>query len=255
MAHSREFKEMINVNEIMKFEFENNENLECIELDGNPLFNPFSVGKCLGIADKTVLNTLYQMDDEDVAAIDESLTRLKGKESPRVWLKESGLYLFIFKSRKPEAKSFKKWVAREVLPSIRRTGSYELNTMVEKQLETTLHGVKILTGIEPEELAIKQNESWRAKLANLVNDIAKREQIGTKALYERLYFLFAGETGFHIPELAKEANLSNSAYLKQHELSAKMLYEFALAYFYKDKRFVDLISLNPDQSTLTDFKI
>ncbi len=39
---------------------------------------------------------------------------------------ESGLYNLIFQSRKPEAKAFRKWVTSEVLPSIRKTGSYEL---------------------------------------------------------------------------------------------------------------------------------
>lgn len=40
---------------------------------------------------------------------------------------ESGLYHLIFISRKPEAKAFRKWVTNEVLPSIRRTGSYSSN--------------------------------------------------------------------------------------------------------------------------------
>ncbi|WP_319405350.1 BRO family protein [uncultured Desulfosarcina sp.] len=37
---------------------------------------------------------------------------------------EPGLYALIFKSRKPEAKTFKRWVTHEVLPSIRKTGAY-----------------------------------------------------------------------------------------------------------------------------------
>jgi prophage antirepressor-like protein len=40
-------------------------------------------------------------------------------------INESGLYSLIFKSRKPEAKRFKKWVTSEVLPAIRKTGRYE----------------------------------------------------------------------------------------------------------------------------------
>lgn len=49
---------------------------------------------------------------------------------------ESGLYALIFRSRKPEAKSFRKWVTSEVLPSIRKTGSYELRMNMDdvKQL-------------------------------------------------------------------------------------------------------------------------
>jgi prophage antirepressor-like protein len=39
-------------------------------------------------------------------------------------ISESGLYALIFKSRKPQAKAFRKWVTSEVLPTIRRTGGY-----------------------------------------------------------------------------------------------------------------------------------
>jgi anti-repressor protein len=39
-------------------------------------------------------------------------------------INESGLYSLILKSRKPEAKAFKKWVTSEVLPTIRKTGGY-----------------------------------------------------------------------------------------------------------------------------------
>lgn len=41
-------------------------------------------------------------------------------------ISESGLYKLIMRSDKPQAKPFQDWVTREVLPSIRKTGSYEL---------------------------------------------------------------------------------------------------------------------------------
>ena len=41
-----------------------------------------------------------------------------------IYINESGLYCFIFGSKKPIAEMFKMWITREVLPSIRRTGSY-----------------------------------------------------------------------------------------------------------------------------------
>lgn len=46
---------------------------------------------------------------------------------PMVVLAESGLYALINRSDKPEAKVFQRWVNREVLPSIRKTGGYLLN--------------------------------------------------------------------------------------------------------------------------------
>lgn len=44
----------------------------------------------------------------------------------RLVVSESGLYSLILWSRKPEAKAFRKWVTSEVLPAIRRTGSYSV---------------------------------------------------------------------------------------------------------------------------------
>lgn len=47
---------------------------------------------------------------------------------------ESGLYALIFKSRKPEAKRFAKWVRAEVLPSIRKHGAYMTPSRIEEIL-------------------------------------------------------------------------------------------------------------------------
>ena len=44
---------------------------------------------------------------------------------------EAGLYRLIFKSRKPVAKRFQRWVFHEVLPAIRKSGSYSLNSTIE----------------------------------------------------------------------------------------------------------------------------
>ena len=48
---------------------------------------------------------------------------LGGKQEVSI-ISESGLYSLILKSRKPEAKEFKRWITREVIPSIRKTGAY-----------------------------------------------------------------------------------------------------------------------------------
>lgn len=50
-----------------------------------------------------------------------------GREQPTYIVNEPGLYNVILRSDKPEAKDFKRWVTHEVLPSIRRTGSYALS--------------------------------------------------------------------------------------------------------------------------------
>ena len=73
-----------------------------------------------------------------------SLKRLnsKGNESPpltgnagnTIYINESGLYSLIFRSKMDKAKDFKRWVTKEVLPSIRKTGKYEFNNRSHKML-------------------------------------------------------------------------------------------------------------------------
>lgn len=59
----------------------------------------------------------------DVTISDTSSNGTVQRRSMKI-ISESGLYALIFKSRKPEAKKFRKWVTSEVLPQIRRTGAY-----------------------------------------------------------------------------------------------------------------------------------
>jgi prophage antirepressor-like protein len=64
------------------------------------------------------------VDAEDRSTADPRL-ELGSRSNVKVNIvNESGLYSLILKSRKPEAKAFKKWVTSEVLPSIRKTGMY-----------------------------------------------------------------------------------------------------------------------------------
>lgn len=51
-------------------------------------------------------------------------TGYRGNAKQAMFINESGLYSLILGSKKEEAKAFKKWVTSEVLPSIRKTGSY-----------------------------------------------------------------------------------------------------------------------------------
>lgn len=67
---------------------------------------------------------------------------------------ESGLYALVFKSRKPEAKAFRKWVTSEVLPTIRKTGQYKTATANMTSEEFTsrtfaaLRSIAVTAGLE-----------------------------------------------------------------------------------------------------------
>lgn len=98
-----------------------------------------------------------------VAALDEDERGLSIVETPgglqqMVTVSESGLYSLILRSRKPEARTFKRWVTHEVLPAIRKTGRYEVVPALPKSYAEALR-----------ELAstVEERDAAQAKVAEL----------------------------------------------------------------------------------------
>ena len=93
-----------------------------IEINGEPWFVASDVCNLLGLTNTT--ESLSSLDE------DEKLTSviLRAGQNRRVNLiSESGLYSLVFKSRKPFAKKFCKWITKVVIPSIRKTGRYSID--------------------------------------------------------------------------------------------------------------------------------
>lgn len=104
------------MNEIKVFHFQENE-VRIVDVDGEPWFIAKDVAEILGYSE-TAMMTRRLDDDESISA------KLAGMNMKSTLINESGLYNAVLGSNKPEAKAFKKWVTSEVLPSIRKTGSY-----------------------------------------------------------------------------------------------------------------------------------
>lgn len=66
-----------------------------------------------------------------------------GRRQKTTVINESGLYNVILRSDKPEAKPFRKWVTAEVLPTIRKTGSYNVHEKPNKSLEIKETNAKV----------------------------------------------------------------------------------------------------------------
>lgn len=64
---------------------------------------------------------------------------------------EFGLYQLVFKSRKPEAKRFKRWVTHEVIPSIRKHGAYMTPETIEQALLNPDTIIKLATNLKEEQ--------------------------------------------------------------------------------------------------------
>lgn len=104
--------------------FENTEfgKIRALEINGEPWFVGKDVTQILGYANPS--KALTDHVDEEDKLNNESLSSLGQRGG---WLiNESGLYSLILSSKLPGAKKFKRWVTSEVLPSIRKTGGYQI---------------------------------------------------------------------------------------------------------------------------------
>lgn len=111
------------MNDIQVFDFEDNA-VRVIEKDGESWFVAADVARVLELSNPS--KACADLDDDEAALTSSYSRSSNGTEQKRDMLiiNESGLYNLIFRSRKPEAKKFRKWVTAEVLPSIRKTGAY-----------------------------------------------------------------------------------------------------------------------------------
>ena len=96
----------------------------------NPLFCAMDLCRALGYSNGRDAVAKH-VDSEDVAKRD---TLTKGGTQQLTFVTESGMYALILGSKLPQARQFKHWVTSEVLPSIRKTGSYSVEHLSRKQL-------------------------------------------------------------------------------------------------------------------------
>lgn len=146
------------MNELMIFE---GREVEAFEFNGEVLFNPYHVGICLELSESAVRNYLAKMNKKQAVVLKNSDVRNKDTRNSDVrsihfrklnnagekFLTESGVYKLVFKSRKPNAEKFTDWVTDEVLPTLRKTGSYEMpkKKQSNERLASVNNAVKILT--------------------------------------------------------------------------------------------------------------
>ena len=106
------------MNAIVNFAFDEHL-VRAVEKDGEPWF----VGKdiCAALAIRDYHQALETIDDDERGGC--SVPTPSGDQTMIV-VSEPGVYRLVFRSRKPEAERFKRWLAHEVLPALRRTGHY-----------------------------------------------------------------------------------------------------------------------------------
>jgi prophage antirepressor-like protein len=122
--------------------FENKIIKTIIDDDDIVWFNANDTADAIGY--KRPRDTINKMVDKDEKKfIIDIKTKIK-LHPQTIYLSESGLYNLILQSKLPKAKKFKKWVTYDVLPSIRKYGSYKLKTKYETELNGVLNDLKFL---------------------------------------------------------------------------------------------------------------
>lgn len=126
------------MNELQIFNSEEFGEVRTVVLNSEPMFCLADVCKALDI--KNATDVAKRLDDDE-------RTRLNlGRQGETNFVTESGLYAVILRSDKPNAKKFRKWITGEVLPSIRKTGSYGKPMTTAEKIQLLAQGNEELSG-------------------------------------------------------------------------------------------------------------
>lgn len=190
------------MNETMQtFNYDNNQ-VRTVMQDGEPWFVLKDVCKVLNLS--TPKRVAERLDNDEV-----SLTHLIdaiGRSQKTTIINESGLYGVILRSDKPQAKPFRRWVTHEVLPTIRKTGSY--------------------TDTENKFSKFCPVSFERAKATMLVqqrNRLAGRSLREMPFTWREIYIDFSGVLGYNINDKAKEQKTTKISFLEKAGLLSQFI--------------------------------
>ena len=120
------------MNDLQIFNSEEFGEIRTVMKDGEPMFCLADICKALEISNPS--KVAQRLDDDE-------RTKLElGRAGETNFITESGLYAVILRSDKPNAKVFRKWVTSDVLPQIRKTGSYSKPMSTSEQIRLLAQG-------------------------------------------------------------------------------------------------------------------
>lgn len=191
------------------FSFEEKE-VRFVGIAEKPEWVAADVCACLQLSDTSKALETLEPDEKGTKNV-----RTPGGEQEMLTVTEPGLYRLIFKSRKPVAKRFQRWVFHEVLPAIRRTGSYSLTTAeqppapalppAEERLKTLVSAIKTLTELTGRKLNPYMEQQITDYAANLFAEHNRQALTGTQEKW-------MGVVNFAEIELGKQVPIKGSHY-------------------------------------------
>lgn len=196
------------MNELKVFNSEEFGDVRTVTINGDPWFVGKDVAAALGFTNpRDAISTHVFDEDKGVESID----TLGGKQKMTV-INESGLYALVFGSRLKSAQRFKHWVTSEVLPAIRKTGSYqapqgkELLALAVLEAQKTIdEQSKAIERMKPKVIFANSVETSHTSI--LIGDLAKLlKQNGIETGQKRL-FDWMREKGYLIKRKGSDWNM------------------------------------------------
>jgi prophage antirepressor-like protein len=121
------------MNDLQIFNNEEFGEIRTAVINDEPMFCLIDICKALEI--KNATDVAKRLDEDELTRLN-----LGSRAGETNFITESGLYAVILRSDKPNAKKFRKWVTSEVLPSIRKTGSYGMPKTTGGQIQLLAQG-------------------------------------------------------------------------------------------------------------------
>lgn len=182
------------MNELKQFNFENNQ-VRTLLINDEPWFVGKDVAEILGYSNpRDALSKHVDSEDKNSVAIHDG-----NKGNPNLTIiNESGVYALVFSSKLQSAKKFKHWVTSEVLPTLRKTGSYATPQLTGEELmaKALIEAKSVLERQNKQIIEMKPKAIFADAVATsdtsiLIGDLAKLikqngTDIGQKRLFERM---------------------------------------------------------------------
>lgn len=185
--------EVQKTNELQQMVFDNADfgEVRTVVIDGEPWFVGKDVASCLGY--KNTKDALMRhVDEEDKGVV--KLDSLGGAQTTKV-INESGMYALIFGSRLEKAKEFKRWVTSEVLPTLRKTGRYEMSAGQDVgQLLSEMADFKVTyvqQMVDFKEILEKQTAAFDKSISNMTLSTSQQNKVH-RAVKDRVSSLLGG---------------------------------------------------------------
>ncbi|MGL3831593.1 BRO family protein [Staphylococcus aureus] len=149
--------------ELQTFNFEELP-VRTLEVDGEPYFVGSDIAKILGYQKpQNAIATHVDLEDKTTTLIQGTGSNYK---SNAVIINESGLYSLIFSSKLENAKRFKRWVTSEVLPTLRKTGAYQVPSdpmqALRLMFEATEQTKQEIKNVKDDVIDLKENQKLDA---------------------------------------------------------------------------------------------